>query len=1408
MAGEGLVRGLRAMRRPAVPAGVLALAASALLVAGALALGGFDDDDGNVHEAAIDALAAEGILEGTECGEGLICPGEPFERWVMAVWLIRALDEAPSTASTRFADVNQEVWWARYVERLAELDVTLGCATGPARYCPDQPVTRGQMATFLVRAFDLEPGQEAGFFDTAGSSHTANIDALAAAAITAGCATQPARYCPDDPVTRGQMATFLARALNLVALPEPSETEVGTQPYVPFTAVATNEFVACGLRADGTVDCWGWSFFGAGDEPDGRFTEIIVEPFPCGVRTGGTVDCWGDSVEPPSGRFTSISGGWMHVCGLRVNGTIACWGSYGFGYGEAQAPDGRFSAMTSGHNHACALLMDRTVTCWGNNDEGQTDAPEGHFTAITAGWGHSCGLRTDGTVACWGSNDRDPPEGQFAAITSNSFEACGIRTDRTVACWGSHEAVSPDGEFTALAPGFGMSCGLRTDGTVACWGDRDGGWRSPGWVWTDPPGGRFTAVASGDDRACGVRDDGTIECWGFNPWWPWAAHPPDGRVAAIDTGGFTYSCALGIDGTIQCWGRPSAGSGLVPPTGRFTAVATGRSLATHPGSYTDHPISCAIRADDGTVDCWGSQLAGSPGGQFTAISSGVYGVFCGQRTDGTVACWRWNRTDLDVPEGRFTAVAAGRTLSCGIRLDGTVECWGDGGRSGRTEAPEGRFTAISAFDAGSVPFGSDIDSYESTVCGLRTDGTVTCWGSNQSALADIPGGRFTAVATGQAHACGIRADGTVECWGDDEWGQSSPPDRQFSAITAGDSNTCGLRPDGTVTCWGEALAIPAPDGVKEHRPFAYDVQLPEKTTTRHIAYVSAVPNDPAVFVVDADGGNELQLTSNGQISGHPAWSPDGKRIAFTSQRDDGIFLMEPNGRDEERLTRFGGRDPAWSPDGSLIVFTRHFDGSQQVFVVNADGTDQRQLTHEGGADPAWSPDGSHIAFSRTGQVYVMNADGSDQQQLTSEGGEDPAWSPDGSLIVFSRFVDGVAEVFVIGADGTGERRITRTGGRDPAWSPDGSRIAFTGDEGISVIGADGSNLRQLTRTSGREPLWSPDATRIAFVGGGVFVVDADGSNLRQLTERGGWDPAWSPDGTRIAFSRYISRDIMVMDRDGTDQRVVARDTSDPSWSPDGSRIAFGADGNVHTVDAHGTDRRQVTRKGGWNPAWSPDGHLIAFTRDGHIFTVRPDGAGERQVTRGAAVGGTPVWSPDSELIAYSDGTDLFAIVADGTDSRRLTYGGGRNPSWSPDSSRIAFTTRVGDLDEVSVIDADGTDRRQLTNGGGWDPAWSPDGSRIAFSSRAEVDHSGGIESINLVSIVDYIGLVNAEGDPVLQVVTRSGSARRPVWSPDGTLIIYTSGASGWLGSIRPDGSGRTSLITEGGYSPVWSPASR
>jgi len=102
-----------------------------------------------------------------------------------------------------------------YVERLAELRITAGCALGPPRFCPDRPVSRGETASFLVRARNLEPAPPAGFGDTGGSVHRAAIDSLWAAGITAGCQTNPPLFCHARAVTRAEMATFLARSFGL-----------------------------------------------------------------------------------------------------------------------------------------------------------------------------------------------------------------------------------------------------------------------------------------------------------------------------------------------------------------------------------------------------------------------------------------------------------------------------------------------------------------------------------------------------------------------------------------------------------------------------------------------------------------------------------------------------------------------------------------------------------------------------------------------------------------------------------------------------------------------------------------------------------------------------------------------------------------------------------------------------------------------------------------------------------------------------------------------------------------------------------------------------------------------------------------------------------------------------------------
>ena len=189
-----------------------------LCVGGALHF--VDEGAGGVHQRSIDALRRHipNIFRGTGCERGF-CANEPLTRWEMAVWLVRVLDRtdpAPLPTTSRFRDVQPGFWGAAHIDRLADLEVTVGCDLFGRFFCPTGLVKRGQMATFLVRAFDLEStSPPLGFVDTDDSVHEDSIDTLAGAGITVGCSTEPLRYCPERAVTRGQMASFLARVLGI-----------------------------------------------------------------------------------------------------------------------------------------------------------------------------------------------------------------------------------------------------------------------------------------------------------------------------------------------------------------------------------------------------------------------------------------------------------------------------------------------------------------------------------------------------------------------------------------------------------------------------------------------------------------------------------------------------------------------------------------------------------------------------------------------------------------------------------------------------------------------------------------------------------------------------------------------------------------------------------------------------------------------------------------------------------------------------------------------------------------------------------------------------------------------------------------------------------------------------------------
>ena len=175
--------------------------------------GTFSDDNGSVHEASIEAIAAAGITTGCREGADRYCPLDPVSREQMASFLVRALG-LPAAQEDFFIDDDGSVHEAN-INALRLAGITTGCREGADRYCPLDPVSREQMASFLVRALGLPAAQEDFFIDDDGSVHEANINALRLAGITTGCREGADRYCPLDPVSREQMASFLVRALGL-----------------------------------------------------------------------------------------------------------------------------------------------------------------------------------------------------------------------------------------------------------------------------------------------------------------------------------------------------------------------------------------------------------------------------------------------------------------------------------------------------------------------------------------------------------------------------------------------------------------------------------------------------------------------------------------------------------------------------------------------------------------------------------------------------------------------------------------------------------------------------------------------------------------------------------------------------------------------------------------------------------------------------------------------------------------------------------------------------------------------------------------------------------------------------------------------------------------------------------------
>ena len=281
-------------------------------------------------------------------------------------------------------------------------------------------------------------------------------------------------------------------------------------------------------------------------------------------------------------------------------------------------------------------------------------------------------------------------------------------------------------------------------------------------------------------------------------------------------------------------------------------------------------------------------------------------------------------------------------------------------------------------------------------------------------------------------------------------------------------------------------------------------------------------NDCGYFRGDVLVTTNLTNDSTGYEFG-PIFSPDGSKIAYTTNRDGNseIYIMNIDGSGQTRLTNNSGLDryPLFSPDGSKIVFESNRDGNYEIYIMNLDGSGQTNLTNHPALDysPDFSSDGSKIIFSTlrgNNEIYIMNLDGSGQTNLTNNSASEyyPSFSSDGTKIVFMTRRDGNTEIYIMNIDGSGQTNLTNNPAIDqrPLASSSSSKIAFNSHRdspgmpnGIYIMNIDGSYPIRVTgvtclTSDSSTPAFSPDGSKIALkcsCGGvtDIYIADVGGS---------------------------------------------------------------------------------------------------------------------------------------------------------------------------------------------------------------------------------------------------------------------------------------------------------------------------
>jgi serine/threonine protein kinase len=478
----------------------------------------------------------------------------------------------------------------------------------------------------------------------------------------------------------------------------------------------------------------------------------------------------------------------------------------------------------------------------------------------------------------------------------------------------------------------------------------------------------------------------------------------------------------------------------------------------------------------------------------------------------------------------------------------------------------------------------------------------------------------------------------------------------------------------------------------------------------------------------------------------PAVSPDGRTIAFSSDRDGQprIWLQQVSGEAEAPLTTGPDDSPRFSPDGTQILFARPDGDGTSLFRAAVLGGEARRLVANA-VEGDWTPDGRGVVFLRLASekgrtvttVGLASLDGSGEREIAKLPGgmSAPRVSPDGRTLalVFARgsLLAGSQQSVVLVDLASGKTRSVpapdaRRSLSAPAWTADGALVYLQAESVAAAAGSAGRLVRQDAR-SGQvlSVLWSPSSAEVLdILGDGRVVFDTRSprQNLREVALRPG-----------SAAGAWLSRG------ESTDRQ--------PVYSPDGEAVAFssnrGGGMNLWLVStATGRLRRITDAHLNWDPAFTRDGHHVIWSSDrsGHyeIWIADLDGSGARQVSRDGVNAENPTPTPDGGWIVYSSGNPekagLWKIRVDGSDATRLFAGRVTLPEVSPDGRHALFRVFSGKYPaRLRVVRLeDGTvepfeirvDAHRATTVSLGRARWMPDGKAIAFVGQDESGVTG------------------------------------------------------------------------------------